>query len=526
MKTTPLGPFLGINNRLPDFALHIPKTGDFLKSADNVDVDDAGKLRRRQAPLLLATMTDAHSLHLPTPTAGYLVRASVLYAITLPGYSETLVKILTSNARMSYAALGDSLYYSNGTDSGRITAGVAYPLGLPTPSAPAVAVIGGSLAAGQYLVAVSYTNSATGEEGGVSATTATALTSTGGLRVTLPGATTGATHVNIYLSAANGDVPMLAATVAIGTATVDLTVLATGRESTLRTEAPLPAGTLLMDNGRLCSIAGPCVYVGLPFRPGYYLPAEGYILFPADVSVAVCNQGGTYVCADKTYWIPGDLGQVEGQIADVLPYGAVPGTAFALDDKVQVGWFGAQGLVLADAAGGVNAVMAANIRLTPPASGFSAVIDCDGYQRVVSCGWCVNLSNKAATTYSGWPFTSVSDHYGTQTGGLYALEGGASAAASIGFGKLDFGSEQLKSLPAVYVGVNAAAPMRLRVQAPGAVDYSYDAQRSGADLQIQRIVPGLGLRANWFDLTLSNTSGADFTLATVSFAAANTSRRI
>ena len=43
MKTQAKGPFLGINNRKPDYALHVDKTGDFLRDALNVDLDNVGK---------------------------------------------------------------------------------------------------------------------------------------------------------------------------------------------------------------------------------------------------------------------------------------------------------------------------------------------------------------------------------------------------------------------------------------------------------------------------------------------------
>lgn len=76
-------------------------------------------------------------------TTGYLVRASTLYAITLPSYTETLVKVLTTNAPLSYVLLDGNLYYSNGRDSGRLTAGTWYPLGLPTPAVPGLAVTTG-----------------------------------------------------------------------------------------------------------------------------------------------------------------------------------------------------------------------------------------------------------------------------------------------------------------------------------------------------------------------------------------------
>ena len=532
MKTLPLGPFLGINNRLPDFALHVDKVGDFLRAADNVEVDNAGRLRRRRVTSKIAAMSsDApHSLHMTSATAGYLVRASVLYAITLPSYTQTLVKALSSNAQLSWQAIGDDLYYSNGTDAGRLTAGAWYPLGLPTPEHPTLTVISGAMLAGRYQVALAYCNTTTGEEGGVSRATAVELSATGGLRVTLPGATAGATHVAIYLSACNGSQCYLAATVAAASTSADLTstVAASARAAAQRFEIPLPAGRLFVSNGRLCSIVGSLVYLGLPYRHGYCLAAEGYIPFPEAVSLAVENQGGTYVCADKTYWFPGDLADGQGQVADVLPYGAVPGTAFSVPDQPIVGWFGAMGVVLADTAGQAKAVMNENIDVTPPASGIATVLQSNGYMRVVSCGWCINLENKAATTVSALDLTSTSGGYATASDGIYALDAGGDVAWSVGFGRLNLGSETWKALPYVYAGIEGATDAELTVDYVDerGVDrsYSYAARASREQLGNQRFDVGRGVRATGFDLTLSGTS--EFTLASISFAPAATHRRI
>jgi hypothetical protein len=527
MAETKLGPFLGVNNRKPDYALHMPKEGDFLRTAVNVDIDDAGLIRRRVGTALLQAMTNAHSLYMHTTTNGFLVRGSVLYAITLPAYSETLLKVLSSDAKMNFVHMGVAdHYFSNGVDSGRITNGVYYPIGLPTPASPTISAIGGGLLKGWYQVGVSYTNTTTGEEGGISASSNLELSSTGGLRVTLPGATTGATHVNIYLSESNGTVPRLHSTVTAATASVDLSVLATGRPTTGRFEDPLPAGTLFAHNGRLCSFKDNMVYIGQPYRPGYYIPVAGYIPFPDTVTIAVSNQTGVFVAADKTYYIPGDLGNVESAIMDVLPYGAVPGTAFTVPNKTQWGWFGAKGLVLVGTSPEVQAVMSDNIDLTPPALGTSVVMEHDGYRHVVSCGWSVNLSNLAATSYTGWDFTSTNYLYGTQTTGIYYLNATAAVDASVGFGKQDFRTEQFKYMPAVYLGIDTLTTMSLRIQAPVAQDYSYPTRDYGAGMQMQRIDPGLGLKSNWFDLTLSNTAGGDFKLATVAFDPVVTLRRI
>lgn len=526
MKPMKLGPFLGVNNRRPDYGLNVPKQGDFLRSAVNVDIDEAGMIRRRAGTARIQAMNGAHSLYMHTTVNGFLVRDSVLYAITLPTYSETLLKILSSNARMTYVHFGEhDHYFSNGVDSGRITEGVAYPMGLPTPPVPTVVVIGGGLPKGNYQVGVTYVNNTTGEEGGIGALAAAELTATGGIRVTLPGATSGASHVNVYLTESNGTVPLLHSSLAAPTASVDLSTLAAGRPSSGRIEAPLPAGSLFRHNGRLCSFKDNTVYVGLPYRAGYYPPLEGFIPFPDDITMALSNQTGVFVATCKTYYIPGDLGNVEGMIADVLPYGAVPGTAFTLPDESKWGWFGDKGFVTVDTSPQPTATMRENIDVSAPALGCAVVLEHDGYHHVVSCGWSMNLANQAVTSYTDWNFTSTSYLYGTKNDGIYSLIATGAVDASVGFGRYDFGTTLTKMMPSVYLGIDSLSTMTLRIEAPGH-DYSYQTRDVGAGMQTQRIVPGLGIKANWFNLTLSNVDGSDFKLASVEFTPTMTNRRI
>lgn len=532
MDTKQIGPFLGINNRLPDFALATDK-GYWLREAENVEIDNAGRVRRRAAATLVHAMSNAHSLYLTSTTVGYLVRGGTLYAITLPAYTETAFKVLTNDNPLSWCAVNNDLYYSNGTDFGRITSGIWFPHGLPTPNEPAVSSVGGGLFAGKYQVAVAYYNAVTGEEGGVSASTNYELAS-GGLRVTLPAATAGATHVNVYVSAVNGGVPLLAATVTAGAATADVVGDAAGREANQRYEEPLPAGThLFYYNGRLCAVDGKTVYLGSPHRHGYYLPVEGRIDMPEDVTLAAPAQLGVYIAyGSVTQFYSGpDLGAVE-LVLDVLPYGAVPGTFFRMPNKPSepstpiVGWFGEKGIVLGDTQGQVTEVMADAVDQVPPASGVSFVVQSNGYRRVVSCGWCVNLESGAATQYVSYPVTSEARGYGLTTGGLYNLSGTGAVEAHVGLGKQNFGTENLTRLPACYLGVTSDTPMELRVTTPDDEDYRYEARSSAAERRVQRVDPGKGLRANWYDLSLYNTEGSDFTLASVSFAPVASGRKI
>ena len=529
MKTISKGPWLGINNRLPDFALHKDKVGDYLRDAINVDVTDSGHLVRRKALILVQALTGAHSLF-----GEYLVIDSAIYRITLPAYTQTLVKTLASNAKMAWHELNGDIYYSNGTDTGRIdAAGNWTPWGLPLPAEPTVSTLPGGLPAGYYQVAVSYARYSGGtsvanllEEGGVSPSNNYELTSDGALRVTLPAATVGATHINVYVSTQNGSIPMLQAVVAAGTATVDVTVLNMGRDAVQRFEEPLPAGHRVFSfNGRLCCLSGNTLYYGLPYKPGYYDSVAGRVPFPEAVSIAIGNQSGIYVAADKTYFIAGADLDGEVVLRDVLPYGAVPGTEFVLPNKenMVVGWFGVKGVVLADFQGQVSPLMADTVDQTPPASGFSAVFESGGYRKVVSCGWCVNLANGATTRYTDYDLTSTSGGYGTKADGLYALEGEGNVAWSVDLGKENFGAEQLKHMPAVYLGCSSDDPLNLRVQTPQH-DYTYAARSYSDTLQEHRVDTGKGLRSNWFNLSLQGES--DFTLASVSFAPVASTRRI
>ena len=528
MKTLPIGPFLGINNRLPDFSL-ATENGYWLREAENVDIDNAGRIRRRQAASLVQSAIDPHSLYTTTDGSRYAVIGGTMYAITLPSYTQTLFKVLSNNNKVSYVEYSGSLYYSNGTDSGRIEAGSWFPWAMPTPVAPSVATVAGTLYKGSYQVAVAHYNNVTGEEGGVSPSSSHELTAVGGLRITLPSAISGSTHVNVYVSSVNGAIPMLVASVATGTATYDVTneaVIAQGREAFQRYEEPIPSGVPFVHNGRLCTYSGKNIFLGIAARPGYYVPTDPVLSFPSDVTNAISGQNGVYVTADKTYWFEGaDILEAQ-RVVDVLPYGGVAGTAFSLPNNPVVGWFSEKGFVLADTTGQVTAPMVDSIDLTVSASGVAGVFYSNGYYRAVSCGWCLNIERVAVTQYTGYNFTSISGNYATGALGFYDLAAVGGVDALVSLGKNDFGSDNLKHLPACYVGVSSETPIELRVSTPDDEDYRYETRSISTSLQIQRIDPGKGLRANWYELSLYNTEGSDFTLASVSFAPVASGRRI
>ena len=525
MKPIQLGPFLGLNTRLPEFALGT-KEGAFLSVASNVYCDKAGRIHRRPGLTLIQAMAGAHSLF-----NNYLVRASTLYRITLPTYAETLVKVLASDGAMSYAEHDGSIYYSNGTDSGRIASdGTIYPWALPTPSAPATASIAGTLSAGKYLVAVGYANGTTGEEGGLSPSTTVTLAADGAIRVTLPAATTGATHIKVYVSKLNGTALGLYATVATGTATADITSTTTGKTGQDKHVEPMPACTnLFIHMGRLCGINGDTLYYSEPYRMGYYRADKGYIRFESDIALAAPNQAGVYVVTGTTQWIPGDFA-LPDMLRDVLAYSGIPGTVFKHPTAPIVGWMSDKGFVLGDSQGVAVAPSENVVEFSLPAADTAYVMELDKERLVISCGYCMNLETNAVTTWDGYALNSMSQGYGIAPVGVLLLEGntdnGTEIASVIGIGKQNFETEELKHMVSGYVGMASAEKMTLTVGIPSGAEYTYSTRSSGESLQMQRCDLGRGLRANWFDIRIENTNGADFTLASASIGASASNRRI
>ena len=529
MKTVAFGPFLGINNRLPAHSLRVATSqlnGQYLRDALNVDVDGSGKLVRRAATALMNSDTGVHSIHMVNDTTGYMVRASNLYRITLPTYAEVLVTALSSNSTMTYASLAGQLYASNGTDRLRIDGVMAFPYGLPTPAAPTCAPVVGGMSAGIYKVSISFFNSLTGEESGISPATSVTVTDTQSIEITLPAAPAGSTHTRLYVSTANGTVTYHHTTIVNPAASATISSGGVGWEAVQRFEDMLPAGRLFTSNGKLCSVVDNIVYVGIPFRPGYHIPSESYLPFPKNVSIAIENQGGTYIAADKTYFFPGDLAFSETTVVDVLPFGAVVGTEFSDPENQTVGWFSPKGFVIAGLNGDVTTPMLENIDLVAPASGCSVVLDGNGYKHVVSCGWSMNIDYNGAATRYDWDFTSVSGKYGTNATGIHTLEATGVVDSEIDFGQVHFGTENIKHMPNVYVGVNSQEALLLEVTTPSGMTYEYEARHYESGMKNQRFDLGKGLRETWFEFVLRNQGGADFEISTVSLLPTVTARRV
>lgn len=518
IKSFSVGPFRGINNRLSDFELSSSE-GDYVRFATNVDLDDAGHFRRRDGQTLIQALSNPHSLFQASNGRFFVVIGSALYRITLPAYTQTLVKVLANNDRVFYVEHNGDVFFSNGVDSGRIDGDDAcWPWALPTPDYSVIELASGVLPAGRYLLAVTYSNADTGEEGGAKPAFSHALMTPGGLRLTLPAAVPGATHLNIYVSACNGAVPCLHGTVPVGTTSYDILSDETTRACLTIGLSPLPAGTgVFFHLGRLGAIVGPVVYYSEPWRAGYCRMSSNFVLFEESVSLVVPAQVGCYIVADKTRWFAGDLNDPSA-IVDVLPYSGVPGTAFVSSFDMGVGWFGGAGIVLASPDGQATAVMADNVDLETPESGAAVIIEANGYRKVIACGWALNLTTNAATKYENYDYTAFAGEFGTKSNGIYQLSGtddyGTLIDAQISLGRLWFGTLAGKRVPKLRLGVDSSQPMAVTVTTPDHPEgFVYSGRWVSAGLREQQVLLGRGLASSWYEVDVANTDGADFVLA-------------
>lgn len=146
--------------------------------------------------------------------------------------------------------------------------------------------------------------------------------------------------------------------------------------------------------------------------------------------------------------------------------------------------------------------------------------------------WVVNTSSSASTRYDAYGFNSffvlAGKQYGVRQDGVYLLEGaddaGVPITAGVSLGKHDFGTQALKQMNAVYVGVSSSGKMMLRVN-DGKNIYTYMARDAGPTLEAQRFDVGRGLRSNYFTFDLI-AEGDTFELDNVTFSVASSQRKI
>jgi len=373
-KPSVIGTILGLNNRLPLTQMQVSlgrgATAEWLRVAENIDLTQSGFIRSRQG-FALAEPGGWHSLwsdHLDA----YGVCDRDLVHIDHRTRARTVAVPGVGQDRVIFARLPDGMvYWTNGSRIGRLSGAVARQAVTPAPNpVPVVAVTAGGLPPGRYQVCFT----ALGLDGESASTEPRQVMLPNGGGLAFSGLSAGTL---IYATGPDGEVFN---EIAPGDF---LSLGNTGAPCDTFMRAPMPAGQALAHyRGSLLVARGKWLYISEPYRYGLFDAGRGFIPFPADISVVQPCEDGIYVCADKTYWLPGDPLATTPVV--LLPYGALPGSA-TFDAKEQTAyWQGEQGAVVAKPGGALSVPQNEALEFSAAATGFTWVREQAGDKHLIT----------------------------------------------------------------------------------------------------------------------------------------------
>lgn len=394
----------GLNNRLRETETDAASRNQFevpaspwLRDATNVDITQKGHALRRSGYTQL-TQGFYHSLWSePSISFGVCVKDGVLTALTTDnGIVETAVKDVNPYLPVSFCAVNGEVYWSNGTEKGRILPTLtAAHWGMPVPPQPSlVAASGGSLYAGRYQITLTYED-AHGEEYGACTPVHTDLEENASLEVTVgAGWPSEAAVVNVYVTRPNGEIFYLAKAMYYpGTVTIAQGDLAVGRMlETLDRQDP-PAGQIVREfNGRIYIARRDTVVFTEALRYGVARLSQGIYMFPSDVTLLEPSSDGVYVGMNGQIVFlagadPYNVTQLHVSPHSPIPRSSVrvPGERFAANARHVPLWWGQDGAMVAGMPGGQILPLTRD-RLALPKHQFGAMMlrEREGMSQVVS----------------------------------------------------------------------------------------------------------------------------------------------
>lgn len=405
-KSLSLGPFVpGVDNRRPEMKMRGGREdgGDFLRSAVNADLSAEGTVTRRAGYELLTAGTDCHSLW-ADGTDVFVADGDALKRIAgLPGTpSLTTVRTgLVPGRAVSYARTPTAIYFSNGIEIGRLSAAGAREVCTPGLAAlPFVsAASDGAFPAGRYGFCFSHVDSF-GEESPATPSVWVDCPENGRFAISdtrpLP---TGAAALIVYMTAPNDSVFQHVATYSVPTTTVIAAPQRPGRRAATLLLAPIPAGDIVRClSGRLLVAKGRFLYFSEPYMFGLFNPTRGFIQFPSDITVMETTSGGTWVCADQTYWFAG-LDIAAAEVDAKAAYGGVPGSGGVVPNTNEVFWMSPRGVMRGGQDGALKNLQEARVAVAPSGFAAGAFREVDGRKQFVESTFAAEPNRMAAASY-------------------------------------------------------------------------------------------------------------------------------
>lgn len=340
-----------------------------LRDAVNVTLTANGTPARRDGAEKVLDVALGHSLwsDAKLPFA-LLVYGGELHVLHPGGVCHTLGTTV-GNLDLSYALVNDKVFFTNPAVCGQVTLDLdvqpwapAAPDGQPLVAAAS----GGTLPAGTYQVAVTFTDSF-GRESGSTLAAVVDVEDNGVIAVSAIPQPSAGGMINVYCTAANDGVLRQAMVLVPGILSANVTMPATGRPLQTQFLDALPPGHIVrFGHGRQWVARGNWLLWSEPLRYGQFNPATNCMRFDGEIElVEPIGDGGAgagvFVCANnRSYWLDG-AAPAEFRPRTVAHEGAVPGSSWREDgpafgretNDIVVLWLSRKGTFRLGAPGGV-----------------------------------------------------------------------------------------------------------------------------------------------------------------------------
>jgi hypothetical protein len=383
---------------------------DALRRCVNFDIDDAGKISRRQG---------SSRIHSGTIVKGTLwssddfkrtlfVEAGSLWELIehpIGTYTPRLVRTGVGTTRMSYLDLNGNTYYTNGVLTGLMLAdGNAVTWGMIGPgSQPNLTQgISGDLFAGTYQVAITYIATSGEESGtGLAKTIEVVADNSSILLSDFPASPPGTAFIRVYVTHRDGEGLYRMSDLHPAATHYEIDKVANTAAFRLQTQfgmAPPPGDILEYHNGRIYIANNNILWFTEPLRYGLVKPMKGFLQFPKRITIVKAVDDGIYVCSDRTYWVSGvDTPQFHQR--EVLPYGGVFGTGINIPNFDAVAWFSKRGICFGGENGEVLNIMQDRVAVAEYGYGTMLWREHKGIRQIVADLWEGELNTYAAADY-------------------------------------------------------------------------------------------------------------------------------
>jgi hypothetical protein len=337
MNAKPVARFLGLNNTQEPRSLGL----SWLVQADNVVVTDAGKLELRQgySRTMAGTFTGAYATK--DRSRFYVVDGGAMKAMVAGGASGVTLASGLDTDPMAFTEVNGQVFYTNGVDSGIVTPdNRVLPWAWDIPAAPTLAAVTGALDPGLYRVCCTQTL-ADGRETGASDIVELEIAAGEALQISSIPQTAGLT-TNVYIAPANSTVFQRASSPTVGSIVWNASPDALNTELLTADLEPLPDGCTVVQEW------GGAIYAAQHFpehdysaiwksQPlGFHLfdLERNAILVPGQVRMLAPHAAGLVIGTDR------EVKAWDGaKLADLAPYGVVPGQHWSEDDdKTVIFW--------------------------------------------------------------------------------------------------------------------------------------------------------------------------------------------